>query len=86
MSEKEPEEENTLVKVARTVGSALGTVASKAGEVVGTRSDDAAPTPERKGKKGKKVMATPDLQLKAREKKKSKRAKHKRKLGRRTGG
>src|ERR1700748_2108112 len=39
MATEEPEQDNALSKVARSVGSALGTVASKVNGVVGDKAD-----------------------------------------------
>ena len=79
----QPEQDNVLTKVARTVGSALGTVAGVASEVTGGKSDEAEAAP---AKKSKKNAPAADAAERARRQKKAKRAKHKRKLHRKTRG
>jgi hypothetical protein len=48
MATQEPEQDNTLSKVARSVRSALGTVASKVTDLVGEKSDTADDNTESK--------------------------------------
>lgn len=83
MTSEEPDQDNAVTKVASTVGSASGTVASKAADFVGARSDAA---PGGSAKKPKKDSAASDQDLRAQEQKRAKRAKHRRKLHRKTRG
>lgn len=82
MVTRDSAEGNILTKVARTVGSALGNAAAKASEVAETMQRE-APVSDPKDKKHR---VSNNLQQKVRERQKSKRAKHKRKLGRKTAG
>ena len=80
IAKKESEEQGILTHVARTLGAVAGTIASKASHAVGA-SAPAHPLQDETAK-GKK-SATP--RQRASEIKKTKAARHKRKLGRRTG-
>lgn len=112
MAGEEADQDNALTKVARTVGSALGTVTAKVSDVVGSKADDDS-TPHPKADKEssdasskteksapktvkdsakeppKKSVArktTSDHKNRATAQKKARRAKHHRKLGRKTRG
>lgn len=91
VADEKPEQENTLNKVARTVGSALGTVASKVNGIVGDNAGapesgakPAATTPAKRARK--KSSANDAHAVRASERVKEKRAKHRRKLHRKTRG
>jgi hypothetical protein len=101
MAGEEADQDSTLTKVARTVGSALGTVASKVTDAVGAKPEeseqDQAKAPEGSAKETKAAVKAPAKKSapkkaatskneKALAQKKAKRAKHKRKLGRKTRG
>jgi hypothetical protein len=101
MAGEEADQDSTLTKVARTVGSALGTVASKVTDAVGAKpeepSDDQVKPSKESPKEPKAATKAPakksaprkaatDQKDKALAQKKAKRAKHKRKLGRKTRG
>jgi hypothetical protein len=91
MADEKPEQEGTLNKVARTVGTALGTVASTVNEIVGDTPTEevAAPKPSGRApaKRARKESTTKDQRaVRARERMKEKRAKHHRKLHRKTRG
>jgi type IV secretory pathway TrbL component len=90
MADEKPDQENALNKVARTVGTALGTVASTVNGMVGDNAPDpatgskssAGAPPQRAGKKS----AAGDRVTRAHDLVKEKRAKHRRKLHRKTRG
>lgn len=101
MAGDEADQDNTLTKVARTVGSALGTVAAKVNDAVGTKPEESGDDQvkaskdspkEPKGatkapaKKSASKKAASSQQEKVLAQKKAKRAKHKRTLGRKTRG
>ena len=101
MAGEEADQDSTLTKVARSVGSALGTVASKVTDAVGAKPeesiDDHAKSSKASPKETKAAVkstaqkpaprkATSSSKEKALAQKKAKRAKHKRKLGRKTRG
>lgn len=89
MANHEADRDNALTKVARTVGSALGTVASRLTDGVAEKSDaapSAPPTKPRKNDVAAKVKAAGSLEQRAQQQKKAKRDKHKRKLQRKTAG
>jgi hypothetical protein len=73
--------DDVLTKVARRVGTALGAVTSAAAEIVGDKDDrtqtNKNPRQENRGNK---------TQARQRERMKAKRAKHRRKLHRKTKG
>ena len=88
MAKQEPKDDDVLTKVARTVGTALGTVASAAAEITGSEPEPAAAKPERamqrpaaEGRK-RASSASDAVHGRAQAQKKVKRAKHKRKLQR----
>jgi hypothetical protein len=83
MANQESESNDVLTKVARTVGAALGTVASAAAEISGSKPEDAAQPAQ---SKSRKRASTNDAQARAHERMKAKRAKHRRKLHRKTAG
>ena len=91
MADEKPEHENTLNKVARTVGSALGTVASTVGGIVGENPTGHAnasnPSGEASAKAGRVPSGLTDPRaVRAHERMKEKKAKHRRKLHRKTRG
>ena len=62
MATQEPEQDNALSKVARSVGSALGTVASKVNDLVGDKPEDEkleGKAPEESDKKAEKSESKP---------------------------
>jgi hypothetical protein len=93
MAEQQPEGDDVLTKVAKTVGAALGTVASAASEIIGGNEEPAqaasgraqAPAKRSKPERPQNASANPP-QARARERMKAKRAKHRRKLHRKTRG
>jgi hypothetical protein len=91
MAKQEPKDDDVLTKVARTLGTALGTVASAAAEITGSEPEP-APKPERATQppaaEGRKAasLASNTAHERAQAQKKAKRAKHKRKLHRKTAG
>jgi hypothetical protein len=100
MATKKSAPDDTLTRVARTVGSALGTVASKVNGLVGDSSEKPSEKPSPKPKTaaaGKAASASTtkprvrrapaSVKAKApQDKIKTKRARHRRKLGRKTAG
>lgn len=93
MAEQQPQGDDVLTKVAKTVGTALGTVASVASEITGGNDEAAqpssartqAPAKQTKPERRQSALANP-AQARARERMKAKRAKHRRKLHRKTKG
>ena len=97
MADEKPGQENTLNKVARTVGTALGTVASTVNGIVGDHTDAPAtdskpvaaskPSAAAPAKRARKQSKPSDSRaVRAGERVKEKRAKHRRKLHRKTRG
>jgi len=93
---KSRKDEAILNQVARAIGTAAGTVVSKAADALGATPTSSTPDASAKAKKlssgrpstkttpsGKKSSPLPQVK---RAKKRAKTAKHKRKLGRRTSG
>lgn len=91
MADEKDEQENTLNKVARSVGSALGAAASAVEGIMGESTGSDAPAPQRSKEpaaahaRGKSGM-TDQRAVRAHERQKEKRAKHRRKLHRKTRG
>ncbi len=77
MANRKSDGDNMLTKVARAVGSALGTMASKATNLVGSNSVHSPSKPKRKGKKAKTATGP---QEKAQPRKQAKRTERKSKL------
>ena len=90
MADEKPEQNNTLNKVARSVGSALGTVASTVNNIVGEHSAEKAPTKlPGKGSPGRPRVVkgeSDERAVRAHDRLKEKRSKHRRKLHRKTRG
>ena len=100
MATKKSAPDDTLTRVARSVGSALGTVASKVNGLVGDSSEKLSEKPSPKPKtaaagkaagasttKPRVRRAPASVKAKApQDKIKVKRARHRRKLGRKTAG
>jgi hypothetical protein len=86
MAEQESQSDDVLTKVAKTVGTALGTVASATSEIVGGKDDQPQATAARKKSKPRQSASANPAQSRARERMKAKRAKHRRKLHRKTKG
>ncbi len=85
MANQEPEGNDVLTKVAKTVGTALGTVAAAASEIGGGKPEPAEQPAQKKGSK-RASSASNDAQARAQQRKKAKRTKHRRKLHRKTAG
>jgi len=88
MTDETSDQDNTLTKVARTVGTALGTVASAVNEVVVSSTPERSekPAKAKANKEARTGHPKSESQTKAQQKKKTKRLKHRRKLGRKTNG
>ena len=86
MAEQESQGEDVLTKVAKTVGTALGTVASAASEIAGAKEDKAPLAGQRKKPERQQRTSENPTQARARERMKAKRTKHRRKLHRKTKG
>jgi len=92
MAEEQPQGNDVLTKVAETVGTALGTVASAASKIVGSNDNPApeaaghTPAPAKRTKSDRRQDTSNAPQTRARERMKAKRAKHRRKLHRKTKG
>jgi hypothetical protein len=83
MASEEPDRDNAITKAAPTAGAASGAVASKAADFGGAKSDAA---PGGSARKPRKDSTASDRNLRAQEQKRAKRAKHRRKLHRKTRG
>ncbi len=82
MADEQSQQDDTLTKVARTVGTAVGTVAGLASKITGGNTAESRPSG---GRQPRNAAAASAMQ-RAQQKKKDKRLKHKRKLHRRTRG
>ena len=81
MAKKKPERDNLLTVMARTVGSALGTVTSKVANLAGSNSGKGSSNPPPKNRKTKSAGGTQDA---PQPQKQSKRTKAKRKPTKKT--
>jgi hypothetical protein len=81
MAKKKPERDNLLTVMARTVGSALGTVTSKVANLAGSNSGKGSSKPAPKSRKTKSASGTQDA---PQPQKQSKRTKAKRKPTKKT--
>ena len=60
MVKRKPDRDNVLNVMARTMGSALGTISSKVANLAGSNSEDGSSNPKLKARKTKSVSGTPN--------------------------
>ena len=86
-NQEQTPQDDVLTKVARGVGTALGTVASVASAAADmVAGKDESPAPARRASGGRAPSQENSVQARQRERMKAKRTRHRRKLHRKTRG